>query len=346
MSGPLGFNFTTRLPLKTASFKIFSLFLSVSFFIYFLYFNSISAAINFPSSNDFNILLSNRYPYPNEEIEAKAKDASFDLNRSYIAWYVDGKLMSEGRGNDKINFKTGEAGSKTNLTAAIQTPSGGNVKKSVILNIADIDLLWQTNTYTPYFYKGKSFAAQLSEVRMGAFVYFNSPNKKTASENLFFKWFLNDNLESQGQGKDAFVFKTGVFNDDNYNVKVEISSSDNKLFQQKSTTLAVQKPEILFYEYSPLEGIKYEQNISQFKNPVGEYKQFIAEPFFVPDEKKEGLNYEWSVNGQKLKNLNKPLNIINFSSEQGQQGVYNVSLTISYENLLEKISGGFSVNLE
>lgn len=329
----------------TVSETILKNFLFILFFAYFLFFNP-ALAITFPNSNDFNILPSNRFPYPFEEIEIKIGDASFDITRSYIVWYADGKKVSESKGNDKINFKAGEAGSKTTITAAIQIPNGGDVRKSITLNVSDIDLLWQANTYTPYFYKGKSFTVPLSEVRMGAFAYFNSQNKKTASENLFFKWFLNDNLEDQGQRKDAFVFKTGVFSDDDYNIKVEISSSDNKLFQQKSINLAVQKPEILFYEYSPLQGTKHQKAISQFKNPVGQYKQFIAEPFFVPYDKKGGLNYEWSVNGQKLKNLNEPLNTINFSSEQGQEGLYNIDLIISYKNLLEKVSNGFSVNLE
>ncbi len=314
--------------------------------VYIFYFSSTFAAMNFPSSNDFNISPSNRFPYPNEEIEAKIRDATFDINRSYINWYLNEKLISEGRGNDKINFKAGDTGSKINLSAIIQTPNGTAAKKSVVLNVSDIDLLWSANTYAPYFYKGKNMATPMSEVRVGAIPYFNSPNKKTASENLFFKWFLNDNLENQGQGKDAHTFKTGVFSDDDYNVKVEIASADNRLFQQKSITVKTEKPEILFYEYSPLLGVKSQETVSQFKTFAGDYKQFVAEPFYVPYDKKEELNYEWSVNGQKLKNLNAPLNIINFASEKGQEGLYNMNLTVSYKNLLEKISNSFSVNLE
>ena len=51
------------------------------------------------------------------------------------------------------------------------------------------------------------------------------------------------------------------------------------------------------------------------------------------------------MNGEKLAQL-KPFNILNFSSAPGSSGKALVNLTISYENLLEKISESFNIQIQ
>lgn len=324
----------------------FFLFLFFIFYFLFPVLNGANAQTELLSSlSAFEISVSNRRPFPNEEITAKIQNVNFDVWKSYVSWILDGKTILQGKAKNEVVFKAGKLGSANILAVSIQTPNGENLKESIILRPADIDILWQANTYAPYFYKGKPFASPQSRITAAAIPYFIYQGKKIAGENLLFKWYLNGDFKIKGWGKDSFVFKTGLFSEEEYEVRVEISSQSEILIQEQTLNITVQNPRIIFYEYSPFEGIKFQKAVSEFKTSAGDYVQFIAEPYFTPNDKIEGLSYEWKMNGQKIAN-SPPFNMLNFSSEPGASGTVNINLTASYEDLLEKMADSFRIEIQ
>ena len=306
----------------------------------------ISAAdLGLSELNDFSISVSNFYPFPNEEITAKIQGANFDFWRANIKWTLNGKTILQGKADDEIKFKVGGLGTSASLTAVIKTQNGESIRKSITLRPTDIDIIWQADTYTPYFYKGKSFISPLSNATVAAIPYFVFQGKKIAPENLLFKWYLNDDFQTKGWGKDSFAFNAGLFSGADREARVEISSQNETLIQQKTLRIPVRNPQINFYEYNSFEGVESAKTISGFKIASGEYSQFIAEPYFVPNDKTRELEFEWKINGQKIANT-KPLNILNFSSEAGSAGSALIDLTVSYKDLLEKIKNSFRIEIQ
>lgn len=330
---------------KNSKNKFFLLLFSIFFFLFSILSGADAQTELLSSLNAFEISVSSRHPFPNEEITAKIQNGNFDVWKSNISWFLDGKTILQGKAKNEVVFKAGKLGSANILAVSIQTPNGENLKESIILRPTDIDILWQADGYTPYFYKGKSFAAPLSNVVAGAIPYFIYQGKKIAGENLLFKWYLNGDFKTKGWGKDSFTFKTGLFSGEEYEVRVEISSQSEILVQEQTLKITVQNPRIIFYEYSPFEGIKFQKAVSEFKTSAGDYVQFIAEPYFTPNDKIEGLSYEWKMNSQKLEN-SRPFNVLNFSSEPGASGIANINLTASYEDLLEKMADSFRIEIQ
>src|SRR3989338_388909 len=314
---------------KNQLVRMFFILFSIFYFLF-----SISGKIdaqtfpdlNLSSSNDFDISLSNRYPFSNEEIKAEIINVNFDILKSDIKWLLNNKVIHKGKAEDKVIFKTEELGSSTSLTAVVAGPGGISIQKTVILRPTTVDLLFQADTYTPYFYKGKSFISPLANATVAAIPHFIFQNKKISSENLLFKWYLNNEFKASGWGKDSWAFKTGVFSGENYDVKVKIANQNETLIQEGILRLTTQNPEIIFYEYGADEGVKFQKAISDFKTAAGEYVRFIAEPYFAPNSQLNGLIYDWKINNQKLMTQEPPFNVLNFSSTPGSSGNALISL--------------------
>ena len=325
-------------------FKSF-LFAVLVFGFWPLVYSQTLPGLNLSPSDIFDISVSNRRPFPNEKITAKIINANFDVARADIRWILNGKTILQGKAEDEAVFEVGGPGSSAILTASILTPAGQQIQKSITLRPADMDILWQADAYTPYFYKGKGSVSPSSNVAVAAIPHFIFQGTKIQPENLLFKWYLYDNFQTKGWGKDSFTFKTGLFTGEDYEVRVEISSASEILSQKRSLKITPQNPQIIFYEYNPFEGAKAQKAVSSFVVAGGEFVQFIAEPYFAPNDKLQELVYEWRMNGEKLARL-KPFNILNFSSAPGSSGKALVNLTISYENLLEKISESFNIQIQ
>lgn len=321
--------------------KIFLILIITALFFSF----NISKAQNIfnPSSFfDFDLGLSTLSPLPFEEVKASIKNENFDVSRSDIVWILNGKTMSQGKNENSFSFKVGDLGSVYEITAVIFTPNGTKIEKTKTLYSADLDLLWQAETNTPYFYKGKALPAPMSKINFGAVPHFVFSGQKISKEKILFKWYVNEDFQTEGWGKDSFSFKTGIFNGDELEIKVSASSEKGTLNQSKIIAVSSVKPEISFYEYNDSGGAKYEKAIYDLEINSGENRKFIAEPFFVSKENFGKINYSWDINGNKSKKT-EPYNILNFSSEAGFIGTGNIRLKINYNNLLEEISNNFRI---
>lgn len=303
------------------------------------------SALTLTSFNDFKIGLSNPTPAPREFLEAAITDANFDITRANIKWTLNGKILSEGKNNDKISFAVGDIGNESKLTAVITSPQGFNAVKTVILNPSDLDLLWSAETYAPYFYKGKPLATAASKVIVSAIPNIVLANKKTDSRNLYFKWFLNDDLSEDGLGKDSFAFNTGVFDNQNNAVKVVISNEKGNIIQNKTIIIPTREAQINFYEYDDVYNEKHNKALSNFEIIAGDSARFVAEPYFAPSLNPDSLRYLWTLNGKEIE-LKKPYNILNFETIPGLQGAAQIDLAISINALVKEIKKQFIITVK
>lgn len=204
-----------------------------------------------------------------------------------------------------------------------------------------LDIVWQAETYTPYFYKGKALATPLSDIKIAAIPLSNS-GSMIKKDNLFFRWFLDTNLFNEGWGKDFIAFKTGIFPNEFYEIKVEAKSADGTIKIEKTALISNTKPEIVFYERDNIYNIKSEKAVNNFFALSGENKQFISEPYFIPKVELEKINYNWSLNNSAAEKK-EPHNILNFSTPPGAKGEAVVDLKINYNDILENIENSFKI---
>jgi len=95
-------------------------------------------------------------PRPGDTVSITAQSFSADVNRSNFTWSVNGKVIKRGLGENKIEFRTGEAGSVSVVRVIVETPTLGTLSSELTLRPARVNLIWEADSYTPPFYQGKA----------------------------------------------------------------------------------------------------------------------------------------------------------------------------------------------
>ncbi|MCR4334391.1 MAG: hypothetical protein NUV47_01505 [Patescibacteria group bacterium] len=202
-----------------------------------------------------------------------------------------------------------------------------------------VDLLWQTNTYTPPFYKGKALYTTQSTVTVVAV-----PSIK--SNNLIYTWKQDYKVlgSLSGLGKDSYTFKGTVLSKPT-TIEVEVSTAEDGLKATKDITLSARNPEPIIYEDDPLYGILYNKAIT---SPLALSKDeivLLASPYFFSTDVtgKNNLEYEWSINNGNVAD-NTDRSII-LRHEGDTVGSSDISLVVNNTvDFFQKTRFNFKVN--
>jgi len=317
------------------------LFLACFFVVLILPIRNVDSVNITPPSGDFEIRMTPEHPGANTNVEAKIISFSFNVDSSNITWTLNGKIIEQGIGAKTIDFQTGNIGSTLSLSVFIVTNNGKQIENKTIFKIVEADMLWDANTYTPYFYKGKSEPIIYNEINVTAVPSgFSSGNK-----NLIYKWSKNyKNVANvSGTGRNTFSFSFSELRDTE-KIGVEISNLQGSEVYKKTITIKKREPEILFYEEHPLEGPLYQRSI--FENFDMQKQEIVirAEPFFFPKEDVEDLSFDWDASGERITPLSRK-NIIGLTTLLNSEGESNISLFVeNTKKLFQDISNKFKLN--
>lgn len=265
-------------------------------------------------------------PGPNETVTISIQSYLTDLNRANITWALNGKVVKKGIGETSFSFQNGPSGQTTRLSISILTNEGDFVTKDLSWSPVGVTILWEADTYTPPFYKGKALMTAQSRVRAIAIPDTNTGKSALSSGNLVYTWKKDGSVvsEASGYGKNSFAF-VGPKPYGETNVRVQASSLSGSTNSEMRVDIPLSTPFVLFYENNPLLGVLYKKPLSP--NLTLSKKEFSvsAEPYFFSYEAVENPSsaYVWSLNGQQVHN---PSHLITLRNESGAVGRSEVSL--------------------
>ncbi|MEX0934049.1 MAG: hypothetical protein WD003_02205 [Candidatus Paceibacterota bacterium] len=278
-----------------------TLSLLCGFFFGFL-FSSHSLFAQIPQQN-FIIKFFPQVPAPQEEVFINVESFSVDLNRATLRWFVNGTLFTSGVGVKKITIKVGEVGEETRVSVTATTPEGVVLNEEIRFTPTLVSLLWESNTYTPAFYKGKALLTTDNKIVVTALPWFSVDGVSFLNpQGLVYTWSRNGRVlgSLSGFGKQTLTI-TGPSLFQEMDLSVAISSFGGSLRGEASLTLSPQEPEIFFYEKHPLRGVLSERALG------GEYSFFPdeitlhAEPYFFSQEDVgSNLVFTWLLNGKEI----------------------------------------------
>lgn len=296
---------------------------------------------------DFSIDLIPSDPLPNTEARARISSFHFDANRAKITWELDGKALLSGMGERDFTFTSPDLGKERHLTVYVITADGAQSKKTINLIGQDIDLLWEALTYTPPWYKGMAVPVIESLIKVTAVSHLFSGGKELLSSDLVYEWSLNfkKDIRASGAGKNSFNFQLKDFDD--YSVVLKVSNRDSSAVFEKGFTISADNistsPKIIFYENKPMEGVLYSNALNGEIQLNDSEISVKAEPFFFSKRNMGSLNYEWTMNGEKISSDEVP-NIVTLRAEGGT-GSANIGLRINNPiNILQFAEKAFLVN--
>lgn len=276
------------------------------------------------------IEVSSRNPEPNETVSVEASSFSEDLDQATISWFVNGQLRARGTGEKTFTFTLGASGSVSNITMVAVLPDGKQIRRSTTLRPASVVLLFEANTYTPPFYKGKALPTPQGTVTVTAVPSLVAANgARLNPANLIYTWSHNGQVlgGKSGVGKRTLTLEVPLTTR-NSRVTVSVSSPNRAQTAEKGIQIPRRAPQLRLYEKHPVEGVRYNQELSGEIDLARDEFTIRAEPYFFSRESFFGNNlvFNWEINGQSASTQENQQELV-VRSETEEAG--NARLTLS-----------------
>jgi hypothetical protein len=241
-----------------------------------------------------------QHPGPFTTATIIVEDYSRDLNKLNISWSVDGKVVQSGVGLKRLQTTTGALGTITTVSINM----AGDVQQ-VVLRPGVVDLLWQSDTYTPPFYDGKALHTNQNQLTVVAEPFFiTQQGARLDPTKLIYQWKKNGTLDNSasGYGKRVFRISPSIFMRPT-NVEVEVSSADKTFQTISSISIPESKAEVMLYENQPLYGINFSSALNEKERTISDQEiRVIGIPFFFSNQEKtnNNLSFTWSLNNTPI----------------------------------------------
>ena len=291
------------------SIVLLALFLSI------LYAKSDTAAV--AQSLSFNepvlIQVSPESPRPGQTVTISLQSYTTDLNRADIQWRIDGKPLRSGIGVTHTTIQMGVFGTVARVSIAVKTSEGTSFSKEIVLRPTEVDIVWETKSYTPPWYKGKALAAAGSSVTVSAFARLLASNGQTISpKELVYQWRQDGKTlgNLSGYGKSTITIPGPRF--EATVISVTVSNYGNTVQGMGGVTIQPETPKVLVYEDNPLLGVRYEAAIQNSFSLTGSETRVSAQPYFfaVSNRNDPALEYQWEVNGEEVASGDTPSSLV------------------------------------
>ncbi len=240
------------------------------------------------------------YPKAGEMVTIRLQGYGYDLESSRISWVVNKQVELQGMAKKEHAVRVGAVGSQTTVSIVVETLTGKQIIKNITFRPADIDLIWEADTYVPAEYEGARLPSLGSTVTVTAIPNLRSGSLWVRPENIIFTWkkdFKNLVRES-GRGRDSLTF---VLDQSSTQIEVTAQSAEFGIIATTKAVIKTFQPEILVYPVKPLVGI-IKTVIGNLFAAGADISGFKVEPYFVPNDLVKGrlLRYEWTNNTSKV----------------------------------------------
>lgn len=256
---------------------------------------------NSVESRDIRMVLDPATPGTNEEVEVSLDSLIININRMLITWFVDGELLDSGVGLDTITVTTKGQGELTRVEAYVQVDNETSLRKWIQIAPADLDILWEADTYTPPFYRGKALPTPESHITIIGLPNLRNQGIQQLEQRMVFNWRVNnENVpEASGYGKNPLVIRNDFLRTEE-RVTLRVQHQDGFSTAESSIVIPIKETKVLLYQDG--NGLRKANRLS-FEDQVGiRPGEIIAEPYFFSTrpELLNLLTYRWRVNGSAV----------------------------------------------
>jgi hypothetical protein len=238
-------------------------------------------------------------PAPYEPVDIILSSYSFNVDTSYISWFINDVLFISGIGIKKISLNTRGIGENVIITTKVKTGSGETMELKSQITPASLDLLWESpESYIPPFYEGKALPGEGSVIKMVAIPSFGENGKQISPNNLTYYWYINNEyIENiSGYGKQSANIKLDYLNN-NTEIKVSVQSIGGSIAEK---TISIYPHEIMpiFYKYDELLGNDFSQLLTRRLETAKDITINIS-PFYLSTNNSltNSPSYSWFLNG-------------------------------------------------
>lgn len=269
------------------------------------------------------------HPRPGETVTIALESSLIDLVRSVVAWEVDGRPRASS--GTSLSIVAPALGSRVSVRAIVTTPENSLVEASLVITPTELDLLYESDSYTPPFYRGRALPSAGSTLRLQAIPRFKKPNGSLIPTNeIIFTWRKNGQVlgSISGRGKaTATIPSPLLFSTDT--IAIEAATRDDAYSGSARVSVSAADPVIRLYEDHPLYGLRLNHAFSTSTDTTARELTLAAIPFFasVNSPLDPALSYEWGVNGTVVETNEGTRNALTIGGAEGGEARVSLNLT-------------------
>lgn len=281
-------------------------------------------------------------PAPNQEIVVILEYYLSDLQRSEISWFINGQLAIREIGKTRFEFKAPELGNADKISVLIITPTGQEIRGEIMVQPAEVDLVWNADTYTPPFYQGRAIYTAGSSLSVSAISNFiNASGEQLDPKTLFYRWYQDGQLLSSrsGLGRQTLNIAGRVVTRP-MRIKVEVSTANGSISASQETIIVTFQPDVFIYEKSPTLGLLLNKALSDFEIQTQEIT-ISAIPYFFSTVLKEGreLEFFWQQDGRSISPTDGRGSLTVRKESEGVSGQTKISVGVRHSNKIMQTAG-------
>ena len=221
-----------------------------------------------------------------------AQTDNIDNYSSLFEWYLDDQLIIPQSGRAKINFSFQTSKPQHLARLVISDLNKKKITENTVsIGSYDVSLVWQTNSFSPLDYEGRTMPSVGSRIIVTAIPEIRNEDP----ENLIYTWYVNSESQVRGVlGEQTFSFlvtKNVTF----IPVMVEVSNLSQSITVRKGISVPIVKPSLALYQK---QNQKLSAERATFVLP-GSQIDFYAQPFYFHINKATDLIYKWSFAGKE-----------------------------------------------
>jgi hypothetical protein len=239
-------------------------------------------------------------PQINDDVEIEAEMYGTQVKNAQFTWTINGKEVLKGVGQYKLNFNLF---TKSTVRVTILTGEGNTVRNTWEFNPKETDIIWEANTYTPPFYKGKSMFTPESTLVLHA-INLDTENPLT-NTYADYTWKVDGEVKGDvsGVGKNTYIYQGDLLLQEPLFqvITSPISTYKSKSSKTPDETLAsirVQtiQPDIFSYENSPLLGILFNHQLGSDFLFKSDETSIVSYPIYFGLASSLNAQYSWYIN--------------------------------------------------
>lgn len=308
------------------------------------------AQIGLPGLESSALLsLSPAHPGPGDTVRLTLGSSVLDLSGAAIEWTINGKTAAEAENALSLSLTAGPVGSETDVRADIATANGQRAGASAIVIPSEIDLLVDSDSYIPPFYRGAALPSAGVALILQAIPRMKRPGEAFAAPaDLVYTWRRDGEVIESVSGKGRFSARIAaphLFGAET--ISVEARSADGTLATERSVTVRSIQPVLMLYEDHPLYGIRYGQAFGRTAI-IGESEATLAAiPYFAEaeDASDPRLSYTWRINDVPIKPAPGAPNKLTLGAD-GSSGTARIELNLTHRtNYYTDAQGAWDVTL-
>lgn len=303
----------------------------------------------FTGAFSISLTLEPERPQAYEAVTLRASSLFTNLSSANVSWYVNDSLAASGEGLTTFRTVAGAPGTQTTISVRATSSLGGTLSGETKIAPSDAEIVWESTSLVPPFYKGRALAGSGSTIRAEAFVRLaREDGTLIPSKDILYTWSKNGSplSSASGRGRSTFVTEAPLLSSADV-ISVRGASLDGTLEAEARTIIPATDTVLLLYPEHSLFGAFFNAAIGKTFTASNTEVLISAFPYFAeaiaPDDKR--ISYAWNVNGAPVaEDPAEPHKLILGSSGDGVRAVVDLSLSHT-TNWLEAAHGLWTIDL-